>query len=113
VGFHLAGVAVAVPDRLGAGKQAAAPLTPAGRNGEYVIVFQGLSLLPGLSLVNLPAPIRPVEARVFTLTVPLVAAVRAAEMPVPPVAVEDHAPALNCFAHGRIAPFSQNNATGG
>lgn len=98
-------MAVAVPDRLGTGKQATTPLTTAGRNSEYVIVFQGLSLLPGLSLVSLPAPSRSIEARVFTLAVSLVTAIRAAEMAVPPVAVEDHAPTLNCFIHGRIAPF--------
>ena len=105
MGFHLAGTAVAVPDRLGTGKQAATPSTTAGRTRKYVIAFQGLSLLPGLSLVNLPAPIRLVETRIFTLTLPLVAAIRTAETTMPPVTVEDHAPALNYLTHSWGASF--------
>ncbi len=62
-------------------------------------------LLLGRIVIDLPAPIRPVETRIFALAIAIVSAVvlvptvRAAEIPTPPVAAEDFAPEAVRLTH--------------
>ncbi len=62
-------------------------------------------LLPRRLVIDLPAPIRIVEARIFALAVAIVSAVdlvptvRAAEIPTPPITAEDFAPEAVRLTH--------------